>query len=111
VWGHLHQAVRNRKAPAAVQHTASSRSMTLGQLYSLTEDILCQLVVSVEAPDASCLAAQVRHLVHVHQQAVRVPAAGVAEKQQQAGVSGESRWTPIILTAATAARGVPGVLG
>jgi hypothetical protein len=43
---------------------------------TLTKDILCQLVVSVEPPDASSLARQVGHLVHVHQQAVCVPAVG-----------------------------------
>lgn len=40
----------------------------------LTPDVLCQLVVSVQPPDASLLGAQVRHLVHVDQQHVGVPA-------------------------------------
>jgi len=40
---------------------------------ALTPHILCQLVVSVKAPDAS-LVGQVRDLVHVDQQLVGVPA-------------------------------------
>jgi hypothetical protein len=49
----------------------------------LTQDVLRQLVVSVQSPYAA-LAVQVRHLVHVHKQLVGVPTAAAAAAANKA---------------------------